>query len=326
MKKTVKQSAPDKHRQVIFPPSLTKGDTIGLVAPAGPIINRSNFTAGVRILEKRGFRVKYNRHLLHAKGYLAGSDKERAEEFNSLWSDPEVKGLMAARGGYGCMRMLDLVDMQQIRKNPKILIGFSDLTVLLTAIHKKTGLVTYHGPVVTTLASIDKQSQTSFFNVLTGKTTGLIKPSRVQILKGGKAKGILLGGNLTTLVHMIGTPYELLWKDAILFVEDIGESPYRLDRLLTHLDRAGRLQKIQGLILGTFSDDNRKEDPGLARCVSELVLALLAKRDIPVWANFPAGHGRRNLTLPLGMGVALDSSAGTLHFGLVPEYKNKCIL
>jgi muramoyltetrapeptide carboxypeptidase len=314
MKKTVKQSARKGSRQAIFPPCITKGDTIGLVAPAGPIINKSNFSAGIRILEKKGFNVTYNRHLLNTRGYLAGSDRERADEFNRLWSDPAVKGLVAARGGYGSMRMLDLIDMKQIRKNPKILVGFSDLTVLLTAISLKTGLVTYHGPVVTTLASIDKQSQTSFFNVLAGKTPELIQPARVTTVKGGRARGILLGGNLTTLVHMIGTPYELPWQDAILFIEDIGESPYRLDRLLTHLDRANRLQKIKGLILGTFSDDTRKENKEMQRAVHKRILELLEKYDIPVWANFPAGHSRRNLTLPVGAEVEMDSSENMLKF------------
>ena len=209
----------------IYPPPIKKGDTIGLVAPAGSLINKDNFSAGVNILEDKGFRVKYNRKLLHAKGYLAGSDKERADEFNRLWSDPEVKALVAARGGYGCLRMIDLVDMKQIQKNPKILIGFSDLTVLLNAIHKKTGLVTFHGPVVTTLANIDRQSKTSFFNVLAGNTPDLIAQAKLRVLKSGMAKGVLMGGNLTTLIHMIGTPYEIPWSKAILFLEDTGETP-----------------------------------------------------------------------------------------------------
>ena len=312
MKKTVKQSSPKNSRQTIIPPSITKGDTIGLVAPAGPLINKSSFSAGVRVLEKKGFRIKYNLRLLNAGGYLAGSDQERADAFNSLWADPEVKALVAARGGYGCLRMLDLVDMKQVRRNPKIFIGFSDLTVLLAAIHKKTGLVTYHGPVVTTLGSIDKKSQTSFFNILAGKTPDLINPSRIKILKKGKAKGILMGGNLTTLVHMIATPYEIPWDKAILLLEDIGESPYRLDRLLTHLARAGRLQKIKGLILGTFSDDDRKENNMMQRAVQKRIGELLEGTDIPVWANFPAGHSRRNLTLPIGTEAEMDSSTGRL--------------
>jgi muramoyltetrapeptide carboxypeptidase len=166
MKKTANRSARMKSRQVIFPPSLAKGDTIGLIAPAGSIINKSNFSQGIRILEKKGFKIKYNRQIVNTKGYLSGSDQERADEFNRLWSDPEVKGLVAARGGYGSMRMIHLINMKQIQKNAKILVGFSDLSVLLTAISQKTGLVTYHGPVVTTLASINKLSQARFFNVL----------------------------------------------------------------------------------------------------------------------------------------------------------------
>jgi muramoyltetrapeptide carboxypeptidase len=314
MKKTAKQSAPRKTRQAIFPPSIKKGDTIGLVAPSGPLINKDNFAAGLDILARKGFKVKYNRRLLHTRGYLAGSDSDRADEFNRLWSDPEVKALVAARGGYGCLRMLDLIDMKQIRKNPKILIGFSDLTVLLAAIYKKTGLVTYHGPVVTTLSGINKQSQTSFFKVLTGKTPDLLIPSRVKILKEGRAKGILLGGNLTTLVHMIGTPYEFPWNDSILFIEDTGESPYRLDRLLTHLAKAKRLQKIKGLMLGTFTDKKHQQRSVNLRTVYDRISELLADKNMPIWANFPVGHANQNMTLPIGSEVEMDSRENILKF------------
>ena len=314
MKKTSKRSSQKKETHPIYPPPVKKGETIGLVSPASPLINKDNFSSGVQILEKKGFKVKFNRKLLNSKGYLAGSDQERADEFNKLWADPEVKALIAARGGYGCLRMIDLIDMKQIRKNPKILIGFSDLTVLLNAIHKKTSLVTFHGPVVTTLADIDKQSQISFFNVLTGKTQNLIKPYKVKILKEGKAKGILLGGNLTTLVHMIGTPYEIPWNNTILFIEDIGESPYRLDRLLTHLYQAKRLQKVKGLILGTFTDEDRSENGKMQRTVQKRIAELLKNKDIPIWANFPTGHSRRNLTLPIGSEVEMDSSTFNNHF------------
>ena len=162
--------------QVIYPPPIKRGDTIGLVAPAGPLIDKENFTAGVQILEKKGFKVKFNQKLLNTRGYLAGSDKERADGFNKLWSDPEIKAIVAARGGYGCLRMIDMIDMKQIRKKPKILIGFSDLTALLNAIHKKTGLVTFHGPVVTTLASIDRISRKSFFDTLLGQAPMHMSP------------------------------------------------------------------------------------------------------------------------------------------------------
>jgi len=309
MKKTIKKNTPRKHR-AIYPPPVKKGDTIGLVAPAGPLINKDNFAAGIQILQNRGLKVKFNPKLLNAKGYLAGSDQERADEFNRLWSDPEVKGLVAARGGYGCLRMIDLIDMKQIGKHPKILIGFSDLTVLLNAIHKKTGLVTYHGPVVTTLAKIDRQSKTSFFNVLAGKTSDFIAPAKLKVLKSGMAKGVLMGGNLTTLIHMIGTPYEIPWNKTILFLEDTGEVPYRLDRLLTHLYQAKCLQKVKGIILGKFTDNDNKESPKLQKIVQERITELLRDIKIPIWSNFRTGHSCRNLTLPVGMEVEMDNAAG----------------
>lgn len=293
---------------------MNKGDCIGLVAPAGSLISKNKFNSGVQILEQQGFRVKFNQKLLNGKGYLAGSDFERAEDFNRLWSDPEIKGLIAARGGYGSMRMVDQIDMKQIRKHPKILIGFSDLTVLLNAVYRETGLITYHGPVVTTLADIDKLSYRSFFNVLTDKSPAFIKPVKLKILKDGNARGVLLGGNLTTLVHTIGTPYEIPWHQTVLFIEDIGESPYRLDRLFTHLSQAGRLQKIKGLILGTFTDDQKKENAQMQKSVRNRVLELLAEYDIPIWANFPIGHSHRNITLPLGTEVEMDSYGKILWF------------
>jgi len=300
--------------QAIYPPPIKKGDTIGLIAPAGSLISRDNFTAGVQILEKNGFKVKFNRKLLNTRGYLAGSDQERADDFNKLWSDPEVKALVAARGGYGCLRMIDLIDMKQIRKNPKILIGFSDLTILLNAIHKKTGLVTFHGPVITTLTSINRLSTKSFFDILMGTTSNKIQPAKLKILKDGNAKGVLLGGNLTTMVHMLGTPYEIPWGQTILFIEDTGESPYRLDRLLTHLYQAGCLQKIKGLILGTFTDDERREKSALQKVVSERILEIFSANNVPIWSNFSIGHSRRNLTLPVGVEVEMNSSSNMLFF------------
>lgn len=296
----------------IYPPPIRKGDTIGLVAPASSLVDRDLFAAGVEILEQKGFKVKYNRKHLNAKGYLAGSDTERAHAFNKLWSDPEVKALVAARGGYGCLRLIDMIDMKQIRKDPKILIGFSDITVLLNAIYKKTGLITFHGPVVTTLTSIDRKSTTAFFKTLKATASKIIQPSRVEIIKAGKAQGILQGGNLTTLIHMIGTPYEFSWKDTILFIEDIDEPSYKLDRLLTHLYQAKRLQRINGLILGTFTDGERKENRVMQKTVRKRIVELFKGYNIPIWTNFPTGHSRRNLTLPIGSHVKMESSSKSL--------------
>jgi muramoyltetrapeptide carboxypeptidase len=313
MKETFHNSTLGQPPSVILPAAMQQGDTIGLVSPSGPIINRDNLEKGIQILKDAGYTLKFYRDFVNTEGYLAGSDQERADEFNSIWSDPEVKAVIAARGGYGSLRMLDMLDLEHVQKNPKILIGFSDLTVLLTAIHKITGMVTFHGPVVTTLASIDETSRKSFFDVLSGNILPSISPDRLTIVQNGQADGILLGGNLTTLAHMLATPYDTSWQDVILFIEDIGESPYRLDRLLTHLAKAQKLDNLSGLIIGTFTETDTTESPDLAKCICERILELVGDQDIPIWADFPVGHGSRNLTLPLGIRVQMDSAGGTLN-------------
>jgi muramoyltetrapeptide carboxypeptidase len=315
MKRTNRNPAVIKKHAAVYPFPIKKGDSIGLVAPAGSLISKESFVAGVKFLEKNGFMVRFNQKILNGRGYLAGTDQERADEFNTMWADPEVRALVAARGGYGCLRMVDLLDMKQIKKNPKILIGFSDLTVLLNTINSRAGLVTFHGPVITTLADCDRHSKKRFLDTLLGQApTELISPAGLTIMNGGKAYGTLRGGNLTTLSLMIGTPYEIPWHDTILFIEDIGEKPYSLDRLLTYLSKTGRLQKIKGLILGTFSDEDRKERSFLQKVVNERVSELFAAKYIPIWANFPTGHSRRNITLPVGAEVEMDSAVRKLSF------------
>lgn len=293
---------------LVLPPRLRPGDTVGLVAPAGPLLNEETLAAGIRLLRDMGFEVKHGRDLMRRQGYLAGSDQQRAGEFRELWADPEVKALVAVRGGYGSLRMLPLLDMQLFRQHPKVLVGFSDITVLLTAILKQTGLLTFHGPMVTTLAGSDRQSIRFFHDLLNRREMDSLKPEGLEILIAGQVQGRLLGGNLTTLVHLLGTPYELSWQGAILFLEDIGEQPYRIDRMLTHLKEAGRLQGLGGLILGSFKDCGDQEQ------IWERAVALLQDQKIPLWANFPAGHGKRNHILPLGLEAAMDSRSGVLHF------------
>jgi len=313
MKETFHNSTLGQPPSVILPAAMQQGDTIGLVSPSGPIINQDNLEKGIQILKDAGYKLKFYRDFVNTEGYLAGSDQERADEFNSIWSDPEVKAVIAARGGYGSLRMLDMLDLEHVQKHPKILIGFSDLTVLLTAVHKITGMVTFHGPVVTTLASIDQTSRKSFFDALSGNILPSISPDRLTIVQNGQADGILLGGNLTTLAHMLATPYDTSWQDVILFIEDIGESPYRLDRLLTHLAKAQKLDNLSGLIIGTFTETDTTESPDLAKCICERILELVGDQNIPIWADFPVGHGSRNLTLPLGIRVQMDSAGGTLN-------------
>lgn len=290
-----------------FPPPLAPGDTIGIFAPAGPVADPRQCEAGLRLLHQAGFQLRHAPDLLQRRdGYLAGDDAARAAELLALWRDPEVKGLVALRGGYGCLRLLDRLDWELIRRQPKQIIGFSDLTVLHAAILRKSEQITLHGPMVATLGLGDGESVEHFFLALTGRLPPRLVPKGLEILRPGQARGRLAGGNLACLSHLLGTPYEPLWDNAILLLEDTGEAAYRLDRMLTHLALAGRLARVAAVILGDLGDCENQEE------IWQRLLELTADRPIPLWAGFPSGHGRRNLTLPLGCAAELDSQKGEL--------------
>lgn len=294
----------------IIPPRLQTGNTIGLVTPAGPIHDQDTVRAGIDILEKAGFRVKLPVGLKKER-YLAGSDEARVRQFTEVWHDPEVKCVLAMRGGYGVMRLLPYLNPAELVKTPKILAGFSDITILLNEIQRETGLVTYHTPVLTTLAQSDTASQQSFLEMLTGQPQ-TITPADLQILTGGSATGHLIGGNLASLSHLLGTPHEPIWRNGILFIEDVGEAPYQIDRMLTQLQASGRLAQLSGLILGTFSEGDKHEGEW-----SELIWARakeLTNGQIPLWGNFPVGHGKRNMTIPIGMKAMMESKEGSIKF------------
>ncbi|MFP3982360.1 MAG: LD-carboxypeptidase [Desulfurivibrionaceae bacterium] len=293
---------------LIIPPLPEKGDTFGIIAPAGPWKDEE-FQKGISILEGHGFRVKLPAPLPAGQGYLAGSDRQRLKAFEQIWQDPEVKVVMPARGGYGSLRLLNLLDYRFIRANPKLLVGFSDVCCILQALYRYCGLLAFHGPMLTTLNKCNRTSLEFLFEQLSGRVSR-ISPDRIKILKAGDATGILSGGNLTTLAHLTSTAYEISWQDKIIFLEDVGESPYRIDRLFTHLYMAGKFKGIRGLILGEFSNCGDEED------IWDLVLELFQKEDFPIWADFPVGHGLRNLTLPLGVEAGMDSARKELSFTL----------
>ena len=303
----------------LMPPRLKRGDTIGLLCPAGPVRDVQLVQAGIRLLNDLGFAVKIQGSAKPKEGYLAESDARRADNLHALWSDEEVKAVLAIRGGYGCLRLIDRLDFELFRRHPKFLIGFSDVTVLLNGLLQQAGLVTLHGPVATSLARSDEQSIASFFSLLTGDFSQTIKPKGLEILRsGGTGRGRLIGGNLTTLVHLLGTPWDRNWDDCILLLEDTNEAMYRLDRMLTQLALAGRLERLAGLLLGTFDSAGSSSlttlrlQEGVWARVMELV-----GPGFPVWAHFPVGHQERNLTLPIGMEAVMESGTGTLR--LLPE-------
>jgi muramoyltetrapeptide carboxypeptidase len=296
----------------VLPPRLRRGDTIGLFCPAGPVRDAKRLQAGIGLIEDLGFAVKVRGPAEPGEGYLADSDARRAEHLHGLWSDDEVKAILAIRGGYGCLRMLEGLNWDLFRRQPKFLVGFSDVTVLLNTLVDRSGLVAIHGPMATTLVRSGEQGLASLFGLLTGEFEERIKPKGMEILRGGTGRGRLVGGNLTTLVHLVATPWENSWDGCILVLEDTGESLYRLDRMLTHLALAGRLQRLAGLLLGDFD----MGDDGLANLrLQEAVWARaleLAPPGYPIWARFPVGHRERNLALPIGMEAVMESASGTL--------------
>ena len=291
----------------LYPPALRRGDTIGLVAPAGAW-PEEEFVRGVQIISEYGFKVKIAPNLGQRQNYLAGPDRHRTDLLHAMWRDPEVKAVVAVRGGYGSLRILPAIDYRLIAECPKILVGFSDITALHSAICRETGLVTFHGPMITTLGKIDADSLFSFFETLTRGVCGPVATRSLEVLRGGRASGRLAGGNLTTAVHLVATPYEVDWRDKIVFLEDIGEAPYRIDRMLTHLQLAGRFAGIRGLILGSFTNCGDQE------LIWARVMEIFSTENFPIWANFPIGHGQRNRIVPLGTEAAMDSATGQLTF------------
>lgn len=291
----------------IIPPRLKPGDTIGIVAPASPF-DRELFYQGLRTLESMGFKTFVPDEIFEANGYLAGSDAQRAKLVGRLFKDPAVHAIVCAKGGFGSLRILPLLDFEVIRQNPKVFMGHSDITALLAAITAKSGLVTFHGPVVTTLAQAPEFTRTSLLAAISGDDgleVALTDGIRIQ---AGKAHGPVIGGNLTTLCHLVGTPFEPKFEGQLLLLEDRGEAHYRIDRMLSQMKLAGCFDGIAGLILGSFERCGPLD--GIYRIFTER----FQDTSVPILAGFDVGHGQQNMTLPLGINATLDADNHVLTF------------
>ena len=302
----------------LYPPPLKKGDTIGVIAPAGQLQDKSRFMQGMTILQEMGFQVRYPVNLWPGRDYLADSDDNRGDEFNRLIQDEEINGLIALRGGYGCLRMLEKIDLSLVVRNPKILTGFSDITILQNFLFFQTGLISLHGPVVTSLHGATTDTLSSFYNCLTNKNPRHFTYKQVEVLRyGTSVSAPLIGGNLASLVTLLGTPYDYSWDDKIVFLEDINEPMYKIDRMLTQLQLAGKLKKVAGLLLGDFSTSTYLDQTAKScyrRAIWDRVLELCPTHAVPIWGNFPSGHCACNLSFPLGAVAEMDSRATTLNF------------
>jgi muramoyltetrapeptide carboxypeptidase len=296
------------------------GNRIALVAPAGPLLEQDDLTRAQELCRALGYDPVLGNSAHARHGYMAGTDEQRLGDLNSALADTSINAVWCIRGGYGSLRLLDQVDYAAIVRHPKPLIGFSDVTVLLNAVTRLTGVVTFHGPVAR--ASMPAFNRWHFERVLTstepaGRLGRIPQPpdtlvpqdDRIVTVRTGIAEGFLAGGNLTLLQCLIGTPYFPELAGAILFLEDVGEDLYRVDRMLAHLRLIGALRRLSGVLIGRFTKLNRSGADG-ALGYDEVLAEYFRPLGIPVAYGFPVGHIDAQWTLPLGVRVRLDAGAG----------------
>ncbi|OKH37078.1 LD-carboxypeptidase [[Phormidium ambiguum] IAM M-71] len=305
---------------ILKPHSLKIGDTIGLVNPAS-FITSADLEEVKETLTDIGLKYKLGAHILDRYGYLAGKDIDRAADINAMFVDPSVKAILTLRGGWGCNRILPLLNYQLIRKNPKIIIGYSDITSLLLAIYSLSGIITFHGPVATSTWNqftkdyvqrilFNGEAVTMQNSVNTGENINA-KPIQIETITPGKARGKLIGGNLSVLSAMVGSAYLPNWQGSILFLEEIGEEVYRVDRMLTQLKLAGILDRISGFIFGQCTRCD-PEKPEQSLTLMQVLQDHIQPLKIPAWYGAAIGHIPNKFTLPIGLEVEIDANNGSI--------------
>lgn len=305
--------SPEKLNNAIYPQALQPGDTLAILSPAGPS-SKEQFEQGMAYLESQGFRPRLMPNAQKRQGYLAGSDADRLSDLHAAFADPDIHGILAARGGYGCMRLLPSIDWDLIRANPKILIGFSDLTSLLLPIYQRTRLIGFHGPMLTSnLIEGDAYTRHELWHQVTGEAVypyAIPNRSVYTCLKPGVCEGPLIGGNLSLLAALCGTPYQPDTRGAILFIEDWHEKYYSLDRQMAQLRMAGLFDGIAGLLLCDFTEIEEEEtqDKSLVALFTELTAFL----PVPTGYGFSLGHGDQTATFPMGVPARFEASTGRL--------------
>lgn len=304
----------EKHK----PNRIKIGNTIGLISPAS-YISDAQLNEAISNFQNLGFNVKYNPAIKDKYGYLAGSDSTRAEDFNEMIADKDIDAIVAVRGGYGCARMLPFIDYELIKKNPKIIIGYSDITSLLYAIYEKTGLVCFHGPVGT--STFNNYSLQHLQNILLEPRenykmkNSYTDENQIVVINDGIGEGALVGGNLSIVVSMIGTEYDIDTKGKIIFLEEVGEEPYRIDRMLTQMKQSGKFDNCVGIALGVFKNcDVKKDDPEFENSLTlvQIFNDILGDLKVPVIYNLSFGHIENKFTLPFGINARLDTKDKSL--------------
>lgn len=310
-------------KDIILPKALQKGDTIGIVSPASAIFESEPYEIAQETFEAMGLKVKFGKHVNGRYGHLAGTDEERASDLNAMFKDPSVNAIIALRGGSGSARILEKLDYQAIKRNPKIFIGYSDITALHLAIFQMTGLVTFHGPVA--VSSWNAFSRESFEKLLFGKEKLLYKnpteipenqliqtENRIRTITPGTAKGQLLGGNLSVLTGIMGSPYfPTVWNDKILYLEDVGEEIYAIDRMFSQLELGGVFKQIKGFVFGKCNDCDAGGSGYGSLTLEEVIDHYIKPLGIPAYSGAMFGHVADNSTIPNGIEAEIDAENGT---------------
>jgi muramoyltetrapeptide carboxypeptidase len=291
---------------IIKPPALKSGDTVGVVAPAAAI-EPAYLNRGVEALQAIGYRVKVSPRALDRHGVLAGTDGIRAAELSAFFTDQEVKAIFGARGGYGCGRLLPLLDFAALARTPKIFLGFSDATYILNALVERSSLACFHGPMVAMdfARGLSSRSLEHLRRLLSGETRGFELDAR-EAFRPGVAEGELIGGCLSVIVAMLATPFGPSFDGRILFLEDTGEKAYRIDRMLVQMRQAGIFHKVAGLVFGAIRPPASNEHE--SALIADFVREQTAELPCPVLCGIEAGHGTENYTLPMGVRVRLDAT------------------
>ena len=307
----------------VKPPRLKPGDTIGLFCPAAPAYSKETVQITIESLQALGFKTKLSAHFYDRYGYLAGRDTDRAADFNTLFADTSVNAVLAMHGGWGCARILPLINYEQIRRTPKIILGYSDITALLLAVNAKTGLVTMHGPegaatwntfTVDWFRRVLMAGESTLFRNPTTLGDNLTqKADRITTIRPGTARGRLIGGNLTVLSHLVGTPYLPDWTGAILFLEDVHEDVYRMDRMFSQLKLSGILGQVAGVVFGKCTKCEPDSGGGYGSLTLEEILDEYIKPlNVPAYSGAMIGHIADKFTIPVGLTAEIDATKGTI--------------
>jgi muramoyltetrapeptide carboxypeptidase len=295
---------------IIIPPFLKPGDAIGITCPAG-YVSHERIAYAVEVLQRWGFRVIVGKTVGAGDHYFSGLDCDRLTDLQEMLDDPDIKAIVMGRGGYGCSRIIDSIDFSAFQANPKWINGFSDITVLHSHILQNYGIATMHGPMC---GAFTVESEHSYYiqslqKALTGAALDYTFPGST-FNRTGSAEGMIVGGNLAILAHLTGSASEVSTDGRILFIEDIGEHLYHVDRLLLNLKRSGQLSQLKGLLVGSFTEMEDTDRP-FGQTLEEIIWDKVSEYDYPVAFNFPCGHDTENVTLPLGINAILESSTAT---------------